>query len=117
MLMHNFLTQNNIAYMLVTWIIGGMIVGALVASYLDSVIEWGQNLIRGIRNAVSGTVRLIKIGTRIYKRLIVRLRSGSIETWRPNDDTGRVVDIEELSGDVVKALNRYGKADIRTVYA
>jgi hypothetical protein len=102
--------------MILTWIIGGIIAGALAATLIDELIDWGRNVLRGIRNVLKGVVRLVKRLGRVYQRIIVHLKNGQTEEWRPIEDTGRVVGSGDVEAYIWKELNTCGVVDVETIY-
>jgi hypothetical protein len=97
---------------MIGWIIGGFIAGMLMATFLDEVVDWAKEVYCGLRNATKGVVKLIKKGSRIFKRLIVTFSNYKTEEYYEIGDAGREISEAELDDNIRRSLNSEGYVNI-----
>jgi hypothetical protein len=97
---------------MIGWIIGGFIAGMLMATFLDEVVDWAKEVYYGLKNTAKGIVRIIKRGSRIFKRLVVTFLNYKTEEYYEVGDTGYEISETELDDNVRRSLNSDGYVNL-----
>lgn len=99
---------------MIGWLIGGIIAGMLIATFLEEAVDWARDVYLKLHDTAKGIVKLIKRGSRIFKRLVVTFLNYNTEEYYEVDDPGREISEINLDDNVRRSLNNEGFANVYT---